>query len=108
MQDVSLCALGRTAPNPVLTTIKFFRDEYEAHIDRKECPAGVCPDLTRFTIDAEACTGCGMCSRVCPANAISGEVKAAHVIDPDKCIACGSCRDACRFDAVETMRRMPA
>ena len=108
MQDVSLCALGRTAPNPVLTTIRFFRDEYEAHIERKECPAGVCPDLTRFTIDAEACTGCGMCSRVCPANAISGEVKTAHVIDPDKCIACGSCREACRFDAVETTRRMPA
>lgn len=108
MQDVSLCALGRTAPNPVLTTIRFFRDEYEAHIERKECPAGVCPDLTRFTINAEACTGCGMCSRVCPANAISGEVKTAHVIDPDKCIACGSCREACRFDAVETMRRMPA
>ncbi|MBQ9001651.1 MAG: 4Fe-4S binding protein, partial [Eggerthellaceae bacterium] len=105
MQDASLCALGRTAPNPVMTTIKFFRDEYEAHINEQTCPAGVCAELTQFAIEAGACTGCGLCSRACPAGAISGDRKAVHVIDPAKCIACGSCREACRFNAVLTERR---
>lgn len=100
MEDASLCALGRTAPNPVLTTIRFFRDEYEAHIANHICPAGVCPSLTSFTIDPEACTGCGACMKACPADAITGERKQTHVIDPATCIACGSCREVCRFDAV--------
>ena len=106
MQDASLCALGRTAANPVLTTIKFFRNEYEAHIKEHRCPAGVCAKLTRFVIDAEACTGCGMCQRSCPADAISGARREAHTIDPAKCIACGSCREACRFNAVMTEGRL--
>ena len=106
MQDASLCALGRTAANPVLTTIKFFRNEYEAHINEKRCPAGVCAKLTRFVIDPDACTGCGMCQRSCPADAISGGRREAHTIDPAKCIACGSCREACRFDAVMTEGRL--
>jgi NADH-quinone oxidoreductase subunit F len=105
MQDASLCALGRTAPNPVMTTIKFFRGEYEAHINEQTCPAGVCAKLTQFAIDPQACTGCTMCSRACPAGAISGGRKETHVIDPNLCIACGSCREACRFNAVLTERR---
>ncbi len=105
MQDASLCALGKSAANPVLSTIKYFRNEYEAHIDERRCPAGVCVKLTEFTIDPEACTGCGACLRACPTEAISGAVKETHVIDSEKCIVCGSCREVCRFNAVVTEGR---
>ena len=102
LADSSLCALGKSAPNPVLTTLKYFRQEYEAHILEHRCPAGVCTALTSFAIDKDKCVGCGACSRACPAGAISGGVKEPHVIDPARCIACGSCREACKFGAVET------
>ncbi|MEG1105788.1 MAG: NADH-quinone oxidoreductase subunit NuoF [Eubacterium sp.] len=102
MQDASLCSLGKSAANPVLTTIKYFRNEYEAHINQKKCPAGVCPKLTSFEIDEEACRGCTRCSKACPAGAITGVAKKPHTIDQKKCIACGSCREVCKFDAVIT------
>lgn len=97
----ALCALGRTAPNPVLTTLRYFHDEYEAHIKDKRCPAGVCKDLITFSVIIENCTGCGVCKRNCPQEAISGEKKEPHVIDPAKCIRCGICREVCRFDAIK-------
>lgn len=100
IKDGALCGLGQTAPNPVLTTIKYFRNEYEAHINDKKCPAKSCPDLLEYTIDADKCRGCTLCAKKCPANAISGEVKSAHRIDRDKCIKCGSCVSVCRFGAV--------
>ena len=105
MQDSSLCALGKSAPNPVLTTLKYFREEYEAHIREHRCGAGVCKALTSFAIDPAACKGCGACKRACPAGAVSGDVKQPHVIDQTKCIRCGSCREACRFGAVLTKGR---
>lgn len=100
IKDGALCGLGQTAPNPVLTTIKYFRNEYEAHINDKKCPAKSCPDLLEYMIDADKCRGCTLCAKKCPANAISGEVKSAHKIDRDKCIKCGSCVSVCRFGAV--------
>lgn len=100
IKDGALCGLGQTAPNPVLTTIKYFRNEYEAHINDKMCPAKSCPDLLEYTIDADKCRGCTLCAKKCPANAISGEVKSANKIDRDKCIKCGSCVSVCRFGAV--------
>ncbi len=100
-KDGSLCALGRTAPNPVLTTLRYFRDEYEAHIRDRKCPAGLCKDLITFSVIAENCTGCGVCLRNCPQEAITGEKKQLHVIDEDKCIRCGICREVCRFDAIK-------
>lgn len=100
IKDGALCGLGQTAPNPVLTTIKYFRNEYEAHINDKKCPAKSCPDLLEYTIDADKCRGCTLCAKKCPANAITGEVKSAHKIDRDKCIKCGSCVSVCRFGAV--------
>lgn len=100
IKDGALCGLGQTAPNPVLTTIKYFRNEYEAHINDKKCPSKSCPDLLEYTIDADKCRGCTLCAKKCPANAISGEVKSAHKIDRDKCIKCGSCVSVCRFGAV--------
>ncbi len=100
LEGFALCALGRTAPNPVLSTLRYFRDEYEAHIVEKKCPAGVCRALIEYYIVPEACTGCGACVRPCPEEAISGEKKELHTIDLELCIQCGVCRDTCRFDAV--------
>jgi len=102
MIGASICALGKTAPNPVLTTIRYFRDEYEAHIQEGRCPAGICPKLTVFEIEASACTGCTLCKRACPAGAIAGEAKSVHTIDREACVSCGGCREACRFGAVLT------
>ena len=96
----SLCGLGQTAPNPVLSTLRYFRDEYIAHIVEKRCPAGVCKDLLSYEIQADKCKGCTACARVCPAGAISGSVKNPHTIDKSKCLKCGACMDKCRFGAI--------
>lgn len=100
VRDASLCQLGKTAPNPVLTTIGYFREEYEAHIRDKKCPAGVCRALIQYFVIAENCTGCGVCRKNCPQEAIKGEKKQVHEIDLSKCIKCGICSDMCRFDAI--------
>ena len=100
VQKSSLCALGKTAPNPVLSTLKHFKDEYLAHVVEKRCPAGVCKALARFEIVADKCKGCGMCKRACPVQAISGAVGKPHQIDPKKCIKCGGCKATCKFGAV--------
>lgn len=100
IKDTSLCALGGTAPNPVLSTIKYFRNEYDAHIKDKKCPAGVCEALIRYSIDPKKCIGCGVCLMQCPQNAIAGEKKRPHTIDPEKCIKCGACFDVCKSDAI--------
>ncbi len=100
IKENSLCGLGQTAPNPVLATLKFFRDEYIAHVVDKTCPAGVCKKLVKYEIVADACKGCTLCSRKCPVGAISGTVKNPHVIDSNKCIKCGVCMDSCKFGAI--------
>ena len=100
IKDSALCALGQTAPNPVLTTLKYFKDEYEAHIKEKRCPAGVCKNLITYEIIPDNCTGCHACFKACPTGAISGEKKEVHVIDQDACIKCGMCISTCRFDAI--------
>ncbi len=101
VKDTSLCQLGATAPNPILTTLRYFRDEYEAHIKDKRCPAKVCKALITFDIDADKCVGCQQCAKKCPVEAISGEAKEVHVIDQETCIKCGICQDTCKFEAVE-------
>ncbi|MBN1308800.1 MAG: 4Fe-4S binding protein, partial [Chitinispirillaceae bacterium] len=100
IREASLCGLGQTAPNPVLTTLKYFPEEYETHITRKKCPAHQCPALTDFIIDASKCTGCMLCAKQCPSGAISGERKTPHRIDTAKCVRCGKCISICAFGAI--------
>ncbi|HRW62878.1 MAG TPA: NADH-ubiquinone oxidoreductase-F iron-sulfur binding region domain-containing protein, partial [Bacteroidales bacterium] len=100
IKDNSLCGLGQTAPNPVLTTIKYFRNEYEAHIKDKKCPAKSCKELLTYTVDPDKCTGCTVCAKNCPSNAIDGARKEVHFIRQDACIKCGMCFTKCKFDAI--------
>ncbi len=100
IKATSLCGLGQTAPNPVLSTLRYFRDEYEAHIYEKRCPAGQCKKLAQYIIDADKCKGCSLCAKKCPVGAISGEIKSPFTIDQDKCIKCGACIDSCKFNAI--------
>ena len=100
VKNNALCGLGQTAPNPILSTLRYFRDEYIAHIQDKTCPAGVCKHLMKYTIDPDKCKGCTLCARNCPVGAISGTVKKPHVIDGSKCIKCGACMEKCRFGAI--------
>jgi len=100
IKETSLCGLGQTAPNPVMSTLKWFREEYEQHIFERKCPAGVCTDLRTFTIDVDKCTGCTACAKKCPSNAIIGERKKPHFIVEDKCIGCGTCEEVCKFGAI--------
>ena len=101
VKEGSLCGLGKTAPNPVLSTLKYFRDEYIAHIQDKKCPAGVCSKMTTYEIDPEKCKGCSKCARNCPVGAITGEIKSPFTIDQEKCIKCGACVSNCPFKAIE-------
>lgn len=101
IKEASLCALGKTAPNPVITTIKYFREEYLEHIVNKRCPAGTCKELTNYCIDGDACKGCGLCRKNCPSGAISGQPRSKYTIDAAKCSKCGVCRDVCKFNAVK-------
>ena len=105
IKQSALCALGNTAPNPVLTTIKYFREEYEAHIKERRCPAKECKSLIQYSILPDKCTGCTLCARNCPVNAITGERKETHVIDLEKCVKCGICKTVCNFEAVNVESR---
>ena len=101
IKNTALCGLGQTAPNPILSTLTHFRDEYEAHVVDKRCPAGVCKNLLQYEIDPDKCRKCGLCARQCPVNAISGKVgKEVFSIDTEKCIKCGGCVGACHFNAI--------
>ena len=100
IKDSSLCGLGQTSPNPVLSSIRHFKDEYMTHVKEKKCPSGVCKKLLRYTIIKDKCTGCTRCARVCPTNCISGKVKETHIIDQSRCIKCGACYESCKFDAI--------
>ena len=100
IKENALCGLGQTAPNPVLSTLRYFRDEYIAHVKDKTCPAHVCKHLLSFSIEADKCKGCTACARKCPVGAISGAVKTAHTIDQTKCIKCGACIETCKFGAI--------
>jgi len=101
VKDTSMCGLGQTAANPVLSTLKYFRDEYEEHIKNGKCPAGVCSALIQYLIISDKCVGCEACKKVCPQKAISGEKKKPHVIDQNKCIKCGVCLEACKVNAID-------
>ena len=100
IKQSALCGLGQTAPNPVLSTLRHFREEYEAHVIEKRCPAKVCRSLIQYVVDPTKCKGCTRCAQGCPTGAISGAVRAPHIINQSKCIKCGACMDHCRFDAI--------
>jgi len=100
IKTTALCGLGQTAPNPVLSTLKYYRHEYEAHIYEHRCPAGQCKALLNYKIDPDKCKGCTLCARNCPANCISGKVREPHVIDNSKCLKCGACMEKCKFGAI--------
>jgi ferredoxin len=103
VKETSLCQFGATAPNPVLSTLRYFREEYERHITEKKCDSGICKALITYRIDADKCTGCTLCAKECPVDAISGEEKKPHFIDSEKCTRCGVCYEVCDFDAVEVI-----
>jgi len=103
IRDTAACGLGQTAPNPILSTLRYFKDEYEAHIFDRKCPAGKCKSLLTFKIQPESCKGCGICKKKCPNGAIVGEIKHAHYVVKEKCVKCGVCQEACPFHAVYTV-----
>jgi NAD-dependent dihydropyrimidine dehydrogenase PreA subunit len=100
IMDTALCGLGQSSPNPVISTMKYFWEEYQAHVIEKRCPAGVCQKLLHYEVIAEKCIGCTACARVCPVTCISGTVKQPHIIDQSRCIKCGACMSKCKFSAI--------